>query len=294
MFSFKGIGADWKAFFDMASVDGAIEHLAVDVANNKLFSSALVEKGRHVWALCSSKFFDTYGQGSFVVDIDHTKKALSLLSAKDTYKGTIENDELVIENEGDSMERTTIQLLPWETHIDPSNKQSSYVEPEEAVGNRRWQRRLVVSDSPLPIPVPIEFTEEKGPMSQTFAIKPSHLREKLAAGRTIGAPRLNLKTNPDTEVLSILIEGERVSNFSNITLEQGKTTITWDEIFDRELVERMIATADDDTELFIAMTDKADPSGNNPGIWVGWKAKSKNGQDRYTTTCYLLAVLSQE
>ena len=295
-FQFEGIGADFKTFFGLATIDGSIKQLAIDCDGKTLFTSADIEAGRMCWALTKSQVFKVKGSGTCVVNMLDMNKVLKLLRSRDMYGAFVKDDEMLISNLS-GKDETTVDLLPVETHIDPENRDSSYVSPEAAFGGKRYRAPLHPPKEigfGIPVPgTPPNPEEVKGPFVQRYAISKGELGEKLKNGGIIGCDRITLATHPDVgNKLHCILQGDKIVNESEIEMINGDTSIlTWNQVFDLSLIQKMIQYFADDSEVYIANTDKLAPNGHNPGLWLGAKVPSSHDEERVTLACYLLSVI---
>ena len=91
----RGQGADWKAYLRASTLNGLIGQICIDAGKGRLFSSARIEGGKHVWALTQSWLFEVNGSGSFVIASEDAFKAVDMLTPTDTYSGEVGDGELL-------------------------------------------------------------------------------------------------------------------------------------------------------------------------------------------------------
>lgn len=285
MFEFILSGEDLTKFFTAASMDGAIENLLVEVSGNKLFSSAMVEKGRHAWILCQSRKVKTTGSGEFVLAISDISKILKLPSfkAKSMYECYVDENRLGI---ACGKWHSTIDLGDIKSHKDEKN--SSYI-PMDDIWKKRYYVPIVPpGDNPVPIPVPKEPHPATTCLKQCLVITAGDLRTKLADGRSLGCNRFEIKTT-EPGIIQVKIETKHSTHESEMSCNNKGKLLQWSEVFLREAIEKTIVPLGDLVDIYLCMTDIPGPSGRNPGVWIGWNDGDK--ENGHLTVGYMISTI---
>lgn len=196
--SFQATGAQLTQFFKLATINGNIETILVDLKKGHLMTSALVEDGKHCWALCDMEVGVHVGQGSFVIQSTDIKKLN--LKSKVEYACSFDKEKLTLQSE---KTRTTIQLINHDAHIESDT--SSYVPPVEHLeGSPRWFTKLVETDDGW---VPMA-PDKSGPLEKDFSFMSADFKDqlKLAGSFDTKTVQIEMKEGAPGGILMAIVD----------------------------------------------------------------------------------------
>lgn len=298
-FSITGSYDDWANFFRAASLNGAIEHLCVDVVDGVLFTSAEVEKGRHIWAMVQSWLFEVVGTGNFVVKTSHVLDALKLMKQGKRWDAIIDPDVnmLIFGNENGG--KVKLALLSYKDHTDPNYAGSSYVLPKPEVNNQRWTTRLVLdSGAPIPMPAYKYKSDPYEPWDQLISVPNEGLQAQLRAAKDISSDYVTLSTDGHSEFLNVFLEsgrqiGKATNNAKLTSLHKIESQAVlpgaheWSYDYDRSHLETVL-NQNNGGSTYIAMSSHEEQS----NLWVGFHI-SGDKKDAVTMACYYIGNIAE-
>lgn len=290
MTSFAATGAQLTRFFSLATINYNIEQICVDVKDDRLFTSAIIEKGRHCWTMVKCNA-EVSSEGSFVLNTTDLKKCS--FKPKETYSCAAKDGVLTLRTERSKL---TIQLASFDDHTDPDNENSSYVMPEPKV-DARWNFGLMIDEDhevPIPKAPPNKGKDYDGPLQQMLSISSSDLKSMVKTASSFGSKGMTLETNAASYDLIVTVNDAHVSASEKIEcLPVTAPVINWEQAF-QDPIKDIINLAGE--QIILAMTDhytprhdlatKEEVEGSNFGLWI---VLADDGM----TACYHLSVVEE-
>lgn len=288
-FNFTGTGADWKTFFQRATVNWTIKTLLVDQKEKTLFTSVVTEGLRTTWATVRGVNFALVGKGSFVVSVPLLKDAITMMKPDREYVGTIDGNKLKVWH---NKQKMTVKLSSQDKY--EKDPKSTYVKFNEGA-NERYQISIVPNKDKIPtLRRPPVDGKPGPPWEQLVGIAASDLALKLKHAKVIGSGSFTIATRRgqgETEGLTIQLSNKNntMADEDEIQIEYGHIEIEWKQTFTTAVLEPVINMCDG--MIYLGMSaETVGPKKKNMGLWL--VSNVINGSNRPDVTSgFLFSVL---